>query len=417
MQIPEKPVWRILLIDDDEDDYLLTKSLLSETKGRECKLEWASSFRSGWQALEAKCYDVVLVDYDLGITNGLELIRLFISREYPTPFILLTGRGSIEVDVEAMHAGATLYLTKSEVNPLLLERSIRYAIEHKQIQKELAKANNGLLIQQRELQRQNEMLREEIAERKRVEEAFLSKEAALRGVLDATKESIWLFEPDGTILLGNETAFSRLKMPPEMALGKDISHLWSADIAQPRFAHLREVVETGQPVEFEDERSGTHFLHSYYPVKDIEGTVTSVAAFSHDITKIKQAENKFQAAHQRTIEILESIGDAFYSLDEHFCFTYINRQAGTIWGKVPNDLVGKKIWDVFPMFTKTEAYSKIIRAMKDRNQDQFETYSAYLDQWVDVHLYPTDHGLSVYFQDITRRKHLERDIQKLGELR
>lgn len=545
MQTLDKPIWQILLIDDDEDDYLLTKSLLSETKGRECQLDWASSFKSGWQALEEKSYDVVLVDYDLGIPNGLELIRLFIAREYPTPFILLTGRGSYEVDMESMYAGATLYLTKSEVNPLLLERSIRYAIEHKEIQRALARANNGLLIQQRELQCQNELLREEIAERKRVEEAFLSKEAALRGVLDATKEAIWLFEPDGTILLGNETAFSRLKIPPEMALGKELNHLWPADIAQARFARLREVVETGQPVEFEDERSGFHFLHCFYPVKEIDGTVTGVAAFSRDITKMKQSENdlreqeemfrlaltagragawswdlkpgtlkwsdeyyslfgyepgsvepslevslnrihpddlprikeiahelmeegkqndevhrviwpdgsihwirsisqgfydeqgrlyrlaglvfdkteqkeaeiKLQAAHQRTIEILESIGDAFYSIDEQFCFTYVNRRAGILWGKDPEDLIGKQIWNVFPMFLKTEAYPKINQAMRDRRPDQFETYSEFLDQWVDVHLYPTDHGLSVYFQDITRRKQMEQDLRKLGELR
>ena len=124
--------WKILVIDDDEDDFVLIKEMLREAKGRKFDLQWASSYEKGQKALRAHHYKAVLVDYDLGQQTGIDLIREATARGNAVPLILFTGRGSYEVDVEAMQAGATLYLSKGEVNALLLERAIRYAIELKQ---------------------------------------------------------------------------------------------------------------------------------------------------------------------------------------------------------------------------------------------------------------------------------------------
>lgn len=399
-------IWCILLIDDDEDDYLLVNKMLSEAHGRKCQLEWASSYEKGRRSLKEKLFDAVLIDYDLGIHNGLDLIREAVVDDYPSPFILLTGRGTYDIDIEAMHAGVTIYLTKAEVNPLLLERAIRYAIELKQNQRIITDANARLLRTQLDLQQQNQQLQNEIIERKRVE-------ANLRGILDATKESIWLFDPEGIILLANDTALNRMKVPAGEIIGKNYKVFMTPEIAAARHIHLRKVIDTGQPVEFEDERAGFKFIHSFYPVKDSDGQVTGVVSFSRDVTKQKAAEAELQAAHLQTIEILESITDAFYSLDEHSRFTYVNRKAGFLWGKNPADLLGKVIWEVFPTFKQTEAYPRFMKSLLQKAPDQFETYSKFLDQWVEIHLYPTAHGLSVYFQDITERKKMEEDLRKL----
>jgi signal transduction histidine kinase/DNA-binding response OmpR family regulator len=128
----DRDSWRILLVDDDEEDYLLTRAMLNKSDGMRIHLEWAPSYENGLSALEKDSFDAVLVDYDLGGRTGLDLIRYLSERGYPSPLILFTGRGSIDVDMEAMQAGATLYLTKKEATPLLLERFIRYARERKQ---------------------------------------------------------------------------------------------------------------------------------------------------------------------------------------------------------------------------------------------------------------------------------------------
>src|SRR5512133_1398416 len=141
--------WRILLIDDDEDDYLITRDLLAEARGSKVDLCWASTYEEGQRSIiasQANPFDAVLVDYDLGAKNGLELVREVNPKGCPFPLILLTGRGSYEVDVEAMQAGVSLYLTKNEVNALLLERCIRYAIELKHNEQLLQNRNARLQL-------------------------------------------------------------------------------------------------------------------------------------------------------------------------------------------------------------------------------------------------------------------------------
>jgi len=119
----------VLLIDDDEDDYILTRELLSEVKVGKYTLDWASSYEAGLQAIGRGEHHVCLVDYRLGERSGVQLIREVWKSRLTTPMILLTGQGNHAVDVEAMQAGATDYLVKDETPTALLERTIRYAVE------------------------------------------------------------------------------------------------------------------------------------------------------------------------------------------------------------------------------------------------------------------------------------------------
>ncbi|MGI9452503.1 MAG: two-component system response regulator, partial [Geminicoccaceae bacterium] len=129
---------RILLIDDDEDDYLLTKDLLAEIHGRHLTLEWISAWQPALEKVLEDRHDVVIVDYRLGARNGLELVREAVHFGCYMPFIVLTGEGNREIDLEAMRAGATDYLVKGEITAPLLDRSIRYAIERRKSERHFA---------------------------------------------------------------------------------------------------------------------------------------------------------------------------------------------------------------------------------------------------------------------------------------
>ena len=129
---------RVLMIEDDEDDYLLTKDLLVDIFGKQLQLEWVQSWREGLDRVFEARHDVVIVDYRLGERNGLELVREAVHLGCNMPFIVLTGEGNREIDLEAMHAGATDYLVKGEISGPLLDRSIRYAIERRKAERHLA---------------------------------------------------------------------------------------------------------------------------------------------------------------------------------------------------------------------------------------------------------------------------------------
>ena len=121
---------KILLVEDDEDDYVILRKLLSQIPGQRYDLEWASEFNDALMKISRKDHDLFLVDYRLGIQNGLELLQVLQERGYPVPVILLTGKGDYEIDLQAMKSGASEYLEKGNLTPTILERSMRYAVEH-----------------------------------------------------------------------------------------------------------------------------------------------------------------------------------------------------------------------------------------------------------------------------------------------
>ena len=129
---------RVLLIEDDRDDYLLTCELLADVFGEAVTLDWVQTWNDALSTISEARHDVYLVDYRLGARNGLELVREAIDTGSSAPFIVLTGQGSREIDLEAMRAGASDYLAKGEMTAPLLERAIRYAIERHRSERRLA---------------------------------------------------------------------------------------------------------------------------------------------------------------------------------------------------------------------------------------------------------------------------------------
>ena len=128
---------RVLLIDDDQDMQVLVSEMLSDIVRTSFSLDWCDTYNMGLDILRNQQHDICLLDYRLGEKNGVELLSESISDGVTIPLILLTGIDAGDLDVQALAAGATDYIEKQNLNSVLLERSIRYSIEHKRIQREL----------------------------------------------------------------------------------------------------------------------------------------------------------------------------------------------------------------------------------------------------------------------------------------
>ncbi len=124
----ERPI-RVLLVDDDEDDYVMTRELLSEAGTGAFQLDWVFDFEKAIEAIERREHAVYLLDYRLGERSGLDILRRAGGKSPQSPMILLTGQGDELVDIEAMKEGAADYLIKGQLTSDLLARSIRYAME------------------------------------------------------------------------------------------------------------------------------------------------------------------------------------------------------------------------------------------------------------------------------------------------
>lgn len=140
---------RVLLVDDDEDDQLMFRELLADLREQKYEIEWASAYGAGLEQLLTESYDVCFVDYRLGGLTGLDLLKEAVTKECPTPIIMLTGYGEPDVDLRAMQSGAADYLVKDQITAQLLERSIRYSVHRAKAQAAIREREAQILVQDR----------------------------------------------------------------------------------------------------------------------------------------------------------------------------------------------------------------------------------------------------------------------------
>src|SRR6058998_1679271 len=182
---------RVLLIEDSESDYFLTRHMLGSIENQIFDLEWASSWQMGIEAIRRAGHDICLLDYRIGGGNGLELLRETRAVSYQFPVILLTGVSDYRLDVEAMQLGAADFLLKDQLTPPLLERSIRYAIAQ-------ARSLEELQRQQRELR---------------------ASELRFRSVVQSAADAILQADENARIIFWNKSAETVFGYREEEVLG------------------------------------------------------------------------------------------------------------------------------------------------------------------------------------------------------
>ncbi len=121
--------YKIVIVDDDEEDFFITSAYISLFSAGRFDLVWSSTFAEGVEKFKSGEYDLFFVDYLLGQYSGVDFLKAVNANQSDIPVILLTGKGNKQVDMQAMELGAVDYLSKGELNEEKLERTIRYAIE------------------------------------------------------------------------------------------------------------------------------------------------------------------------------------------------------------------------------------------------------------------------------------------------
>ena len=128
---------RIAVVDDDEDDFFIIRDFIRDIEGTTLEVDWINNYNTAIEKIRAGAYDVYFVDYRLGNETGLDLLRETTPMQLDQPIILLTGKGSKAIDIQAMQSGATDYLVKSDLTTEKLERCIRYALDRTASRREL----------------------------------------------------------------------------------------------------------------------------------------------------------------------------------------------------------------------------------------------------------------------------------------
>lgn len=296
-------VVRVLLVEDDRDDYELTRDLLAEIgQGRRYDLEWVTEPEHALRALSAGTHDVCLLDYHLGATDGVDVLCQALRANARVPIILLTGRGNDGIEHRALAAGAADYLIKGQIDPPMLERSIRHSVE-----------------------------------RARSIEALRDRESQIRSVFEAALEAMLIADDEGRYVDANEAALALLGVSRGELLTMAVSDVMEEDAparaAERWQAFLRDGRAEGEIILRRS--NGERRIVEYRATSRIRpGLHLSVL---RDVTVQRAAERH----RSRLVAIVESAADAIDGCTLDGVIDYWSPAAERMYGYSAGEVLGR----------------------------------------------------------------------------
>lgn len=255
---------KILLVDDDEDDFILTRELLYESSNRyQYELSWCNNYREAITLMLRAEHDLFLVDYRLGEFSGIDLLNEAVKSNCTKPIIILTGKGDRKIDDEALRFGAADYLVKDEINSRTLERAIRYAFEHHKTLKNLKNSENRFRI-----------------------------------IFERSKDPMLITDFEGNIFEGNPAAFEFFGLGKEAFLAKNARDLYRDTATRARFTTLmgEKGSVTDMECEFVDVKGNVKYgsLTSFLQITQ-HGNNELYYSMIRDLTQQKLSEGQLPA--------------------------------------------------------------------------------------------------------------------------
>ncbi|MHC5716589.1 MAG: PAS domain S-box protein [Nostoc sp.] len=234
-------------------------------------------------------------------------------------------------------------------------------------------------------------------------------------IVAAIPDSIYTFDLAGRFTYVSPALLNLWQKTSDEALGKNFFELdYPTDLATRLQQQIQQVIATRQPLK--DESSYTSAIgtrayeYIFVPLLGINGAVDAVAGVTRDITDIsdelrlrRQAEQALRQSEEQTRNILESIAEAFFALDENWQFTYMNPSAETLLDRTPGDLIGKNLWSEYPGLIGNELEQVYWSTMQDRVAGSMTAFYPDHDRWYEVRTYPARNGITVYFRNVTEQ--------------
>lgn len=296
-------------------------------------------------------------------------------------------------------------------------------------QSDLAGTIAGLL---NELQEVNKRLLDEVAERKKAEAALRERERTIRALLNAPQDTALLIDKKGAILAANETALARLGAHAINTLGADaeelVGHcvydLFPAELSDLRKKRNVEVLKTGKPARYEDERDGKWFDNSIYPVRGPRGAVVGLAIFSKDITESKRGEHALRESQETVKALLNAPTDAALLIDPGGNILALNEMAAARLSRHVGEeltqemLRGRCVYDLFPPEIADRRRERNENVVRSGHPIRFEDERD--GAWFDNSTYPVLSAdgkvtaLAIFTRDITEQKQAEQVMKRLA---
>lgn len=264
----------------------------------------------------------------------------------------------------------------------------------------------------------------DVSLRKKTEEALQTTEKQLRALLEASGESVFLMNLDGTLLMANDITVKRMNTDMETLTKGNLYDFLPPAVAEGRRKNVQHVIETGQPCQFEDERFGRTILNSIYPVLDDNNQVKHLAVFGIDITERKKMEGLVRESEERYRSLFQNSHATLLVIDpEDGRIMDANPAACAYYGYSLSELQGKRITDINAL-TPEQVFAEMMRAKTEERKHFFfnhrlangeirpvEVYSGPVRFKGKTLLYSIVHDISERMKAEAERERLILDLQ------
>lgn len=241
--------------------------------------------------------------------------------------------------------------------------------------------------------------------------ASKSLELRIREILGSISDAFYSVDGEWNFTYFNREAERLLKRKESEVIGKQMWMVFPKVVGTPLEEIYRRVVQTQNPESFEYlfPGDGKWYEVNAYP------SGRGLSAYFKNIDERKQVAEALEKAYREKNSILESIGDAFFAVDNDWTVTYWNKEAEALIGRKRERTLGLNLWEVFPDAAKLEFYRQYRKAMDTGETVSFEEYYPGVKKWFEVSAYPSQQGLSIYFKDVTLRKEADIRLQEANE--
>lgn len=390
-----KPPLKILILEDNLDDVNLIERELNRgnISFTSSVVKTRQEFENGLRELKP---DVILADHFLPQFNSIDALKLF--RAYQTefnvfvPFILISGELTEEFAVQCIKGGVDDYILKDRLRRLPV--AIESALEKCRLEAERLQHFQQVMASQL-LMKEAEHLAN-----------FGSWEVDLHtGKHTWSDEMFYIYGYDKPG--GMEPGFEKF-----------FSHVYADDIVPLKkgFEHALANLDS-YAVDFRimDKKGNLKYISSKQRIIRDHDCPVRLIGFNLDITNRKRADEALNTYFEK-VQILEQIGDGFFSVDNRWIVTYWNKIIESHFHLLRENIVGKNLWAVCAGSMPSSFHTQCHKAMDEGMPLHFEEFLPAFDLWLQVSVYPSASGLSVYFKDITvRKKHIAK-IEKQNDV-
>lgn len=271
-----KPI-QLLLVEDNPGDARLIRELLKEVAGASFEVAHAGRLEEARQAVGGRAFDIILTDLSLPDSRGLEAFHALRDLAPTTPVVVLSGVDDEEIAVTAVREGAQDYLAKGRLEPHLLGRAIRYAIE-----------------------------------RQHAEERLISSEAFYHSLVEHLPQNIFRKDLNEKFTFANQRFCQILGKPLEEIIGKTDFDLYPKELAAKYQKDDREVIRSGRIFEAIEENVApngeTIYVHVVKtPILDAKGQVRGTQCIFWDITEQRRYEDQLQMKNLELASTAEAL--------------------------------------------------------------------------------------------------------------